>query len=199
MNPFIRNFFSAYVFVIAAMISANGQSIVLPDFSNVYPDTFAIYWQRPEKTNVVKGDYAIQVKCTSLYDDLVFETEQSEDSIISVPFIPEHADEQAMLVCPSFFKNDERIIDRLSRSIELRVLPQSDKIEALKSLVNTNASIENLKLLADAFEEDKCFANAFHVYRRMILADAIHGRKHLLDFYKRNYKILTPVRNSVAR
>lgn len=199
MDAFFKKLITVYALITAGMISGNAQSIVLPDFSNVYPDTFAIYWKRTEKINLSKENYSIQVKCTSLYDDLIFETGQSTDSILSLPFIAEHADEEEMLVYASFFKNDKRIIDRLSQPINFKILSRSDKIEALKSLVDTNASIQNLKLLADALEEEKCFANAFHIYHRMVLKSPVQGRKHFVAFYEKNYKIFTPVRNSVAR
>jgi hypothetical protein len=199
MNNLLLKIIVTKFLIIAVSISANAQSIKLPDQSNIYPDTFAIYW-RTDKARMPGDSYAFQLSIASSYGGLEFKTEKSVDSIVSVPFSEDHVYEAGLLMNGIFFRNGEKISDRLRYAEKmLRVLSKSDKIEVCKLMVETNANIQNLKLLADAFEEEQCFVNALHIYTRMISKEPAEGRKYFLQFYIRNYKILNPVRNSVHR
>jgi len=170
----------------------------LPEVSNVYPDSFAIYW-RTDKVKGLGEKYAVKVKYTSQHADMLFEAEKTMDSILTVPFINDYTYEGSMLIYGVFFKNDVKILDRLSRPKIFKILSKNEKIEALKSLVDANPSIENLKLLADAFEEDKCFANAIQIYHRALLKDPSQGQVYFWSFYERNYEILNPKLDSAIR
>lgn len=43
MNNFLVRIIATNILIIAVVAPANGQSIKLPDLSNIYPDSFAIY------------------------------------------------------------------------------------------------------------------------------------------------------------
>jgi hypothetical protein len=63
-------------------------------------------------------------------------------------------------------------------------------MEALIDFVATNRSAENMKLLANAYEKEKCFVNVYYVYYRMISVDPVKAKKYLHKFYSRNFDLM---------
>jgi hypothetical protein len=183
--------------LITLPILASSQPVKLPYRSNLYPDSLGAYW-RMDRT-AKEGDVFAAFEFKSMFGDIIFVTEPTTDSLIAMPFPQEHSREGAFIIEYKFLKNEKLISDRTSREIILNMIPRNDKIDAMKLLVDTRGSVENLKLLADAYEEQKCFANAIYVYYRMIWVYPDKGQKHFEEFYFRNFDTFNYVINSAER
>jgi hypothetical protein len=182
----------------ASFVSA--QSIKLPRVSNVYPDTFAVYWQhKPEADQYSRQGISIQIRMETWVGDELLKT-KSADTLVAIPFYLEYMDDEVFIISGIFFRNDRPVPGsfRQGDPVSLKVLPKSDKIEALIELQYTNASPFNLVLLAEAYEEAQCLVNAMFVYKRIYSIDALEGKKHWDQFYKRNATKLNAVSASGA-
>jgi hypothetical protein len=178
-------FFVAYSFLSGA------QTIKLPVHSNIYADTIALYWgtniHLPKKKI---SDYAAYFKFETIFEDVLFTT-NTTDSLIIIPFDQNYADEQAFHVICIFHQKGSKTITE-KQELVLKSLSRNDEIEALRSLVSTNTSLQNLQLLADAYELEACYVNAYQIYWRMLSIDSIRGKENFEKFYQRNFKVLNP-------
>jgi hypothetical protein len=168
----------------AVALPSCGQSVQLPMRSYVYPDSFAIYWTGRHIHASVDA-YDVQLTFLNMYGDKLVEYEPSADSILLISFDPEYTTERSLLFERTFHKNGKPIHESNDRASVLEIIKNDPKIDALRALVKTSGSIENLQLLASAFEEEGCYANAFYVYNRMIFTDYKRGTMLFRGFYKR--------------
>jgi hypothetical protein len=187
------------VVLLTVFFTGYGQSLKLPSTSNVYPDTFAIYWT--DGNSVLKGkNISIKISCNSIYGDLSNEVKQTNDSIVSLLFAPEFHYENALAIEWSFLKSSQVIYEQQRSKLKvLKVLQKNEKIEALKSLVDTKPRIENLRMLAEIYEEEKCYVNAFYIYYKILLQDRNLGTTDFLNFYNRNSQLFDNKFNNVMR
>ena len=163
-----------------------GQSIELPSQSNVYPEAFAVYWKRSQ---LLKSDDKIlmRIRVFSAYDDTFLETEASEDTLVTIPFMEEFMSERILHVHGDYTPRDNHFGGWNQKL--LRIIPKSPKIEAMIDLAETNFSTNNLIHLAEAFEEERCYVNAFYIYKRMLSSDPETGKLHFDRFCER-YRLL---------
>lgn len=156
----------------------------MPLQSNVYPDTFAIYWQleTPYRHENVPAKFVLQ----SIFGGEPYGEEETYDSIFTIPFFPEYKHEQGFVIqgtvklagTPSGRFNQERF---------LKITSKKENIEALIALIATRPNTFNLRLLAEAYEEERCFANAYYIYKRIMIIDENEGKILWQKFYDRNY------------
>ena len=197
----MRKYFLHIVLVaILAAITFNssyGQFVKLPLQSNLYPDTFAINWSDKMIKNGIqlKGKLTISLNCTTIFGDGVFKVEPTRDTLIALLIAEEFSDSEQFLIEP-YFRSDHSSVRReigMSHDLyQLKLIPRNQKISALRGLVETNPSINNFLLLAEAFEELECFVNAYYIYFLIMLDDAQAGENHFHQFYQRNLRILNP-------
>jgi hypothetical protein len=174
------------------------QTIKLPHDSKIYADTFAICWGKDFKLgNNDISKYDMRIEFETIFGDSFFTTETS-DTLVSFPFIDDYKDEYAFHLHCIFLLRDSRKISGTGDAL-LKLLPPTDKIETLKLLASVNASIQNLQLLADAYEEEACYVNAYHIYSRMISIDVVKGKDSFHKFYQRNNKALPRSTHPVLR
>jgi hypothetical protein len=175
--------------------SASGQSHFLksPATSNIYPDTFAVYWRVDLPQQNKENIYSVGFELRTMFDDLISVTEPTTDSIVTFLFDQEYNYCNAFILNRSLFANNQPIsiitderIDRPTTMV-LKMVSRNDKIEVLKSLVETRGSLQNLRLLADAYEDQQCFVNACYIYYRMMYVDLELGEKYFNDYYLRNF------------
>ncbi len=173
-------------------------SVRLPQISNVYPDTFAIYWQFDKRySDDQKEDLLVKIMVNSSFGDRLFETYDAEDSIVLIPYDnPDYAFERGFLITPQVTKTN--VTSRGvagGRDCMLRIISKNDKMEALIALVRTSPRLSNLLMLADAYEEEKCFVNAFYIYKRILSMYQQEGLTYWDQFYKRHYVEFTFINN----
>jgi hypothetical protein len=146
----------------------------------------AIYWRNDRVGNSPLRDLEREVKFSirTLFDYEIMSSEMLSDSLVVFPFDDSYPLHKSFLL--EYWFNDSHPI----QSCILNVVSRNAKIEALKSLVETNGSVENLKLLADAYEADQCFVNANYIYFRMIWVNQEKAQKYFNEFYQGNFEIL---------
>jgi hypothetical protein len=164
-------------------------SIKLPIHSNVYPDTFAIYWQ-------LEGPYRhaqvpVKFVLKSLYGGAPYGEEETYDSMFTIPFFPEYKDEEAFLI-EGTADIKAKPVTRFYLERTLKIIPKKEEVEALIALNATAPNIFNLRLLADAYEKEGCFANAYYIYKRMMIINEREGGTLWQKFYNRNYSQFNP-------
>jgi hypothetical protein len=124
----------------------------------------------------------------SSFGDRLFETYDAEDSLVLIPFSnPDYAFESGLMITPHAGKStvNSRNYGPGKEHI-LKIISKNDKMEALLALVRTNPRLTNLLMLADAYEEQKCFANAFYIYKRTLELYPDEGKVHWYQFYQRH-------------
>jgi hypothetical protein len=189
----LKIFISIVLLIIAS--AAFGQSIKLPHSSNIYPDTFALYWERRIESE--KTDNTAKFSFMTSFEDEISVTGPGADSIVIIPFDYNYADYTLYKIYGTFFKNGLEVDNRNTWIPVSLTKIVSDKIEALNSLVQTNGNLENLKLLADAYEEKQCYVNAIYIYYRMMLVNPVSGERYFREFYQRNFKSFNPPKSAI--
>jgi hypothetical protein len=170
--------------------------VKLPLKSNLYPDTFAIYWSdnQVKKEGVrLKGRLTVSINCVTIFDDPVFLIDPSPDTLIAV-LITDYRTSEKFLITPRFGSNNLEI-GRMRFFVDeymLNLISKTPKIDALRDLVATKPTINNFLLLAEAFEDRQCYVNAYYIYYRIMLDDAQTGEKYFHQFYQRNFDVLNP-------
>jgi hypothetical protein len=159
--------------------------VKLPQVSNIYPDTFAIYW-RPYKHVSGEGVPTIKFKFAGAYGDFPIESDFVADSIYGFVFEDRYKNESGLSLDWVCRIGDQPIFDFNQVGKALKVLERDPEIEALRLLVSSVFRWQNLKLLADAYERKQCFVNAYYVYLQIIYVDEQLGQQLFEDFYLRN-------------
>ena len=192
---------SKYVCIIVLMFltafNAYSQRNLLPQISNIYPDTFAIYWEFPNPPVKLKPDETyITIINVMLGGDVTRVTIGSFDTLIVTPFYSDWFGEKALYVKGRYGRIDNEALYREGgytgkrpedfTSCRLDVMQTTPKIEALLELKQTTANTTNLLILADAYEEEDCYANAMYIYKRILLLNTDEGRREWAAFCKRN-------------
>jgi hypothetical protein len=187
------------ILLLATSLNALAQKNLLPQTSNVYPDTFAIYWQFPDLPEKLKPDEIFITYIETIYGDRIQIKIKSFDTLAVSPFYSDWESEQALQTRGAYGKKDEGDGYKPARIYEdrrighrttclLRVTTTTPKIEALIELKQTRPNVTNLLLLANAYEEAECYVNALYIYKRIVLLNTEQGRKEWIAFYERTYK-----------
>jgi hypothetical protein len=137
MTHLHRRVFPVYLILAMTLSMARGQSLKLPLMSNVYPDNFAVYWHPGNQ--LPASAYSIEVRCTSAYGDLPERSERTGDSLVFVPFNDDYSYDRGMVLTPAFYPSEKYT---RSRDFILRVMERSEKIETLKSKVQTDRRLK---------------------------------------------------------
>jgi hypothetical protein len=157
---------------------AVAQHVAFPNPSNVYPDTIAIYWQH-ESQKTKEQQSVVKLTVRSPFEDLLYE-EQVTDSLVML-VVDTKVNEPGFVIELAYVgKNNLPRSERAS----LVLIDKKPEIAALIDLVHTNASVENLMLLADAYEKEKCFVNALWIYSQITTGDGGLGRQRFLKYYE---------------
>jgi hypothetical protein len=194
INPVLRKLkiYCICLFVACSFLSS-AQTIKLPGVrSNIYADTFGLYWghdicyRKSDQGNL--SNYTVYVKFQTIFEDTLF-TITTTDTLAIFPFDQDYANERAFqIICVFKLKDSKKAKEY--KDVVVKLLPRNDKIEALRSLVSTNTSLQNLELLADAYESEACYANAYYIYWQMLSIDSKLGKEKFNKFYQRNFKVL---------
>jgi hypothetical protein len=169
----------------------------LPRVSNVYPDTFAIYWQFDKRYSVEqKENIHVAITVGSIYGDGLFEVFNADDSLVFIPFNPEYIYESALFIKPRATKEVVTTQNNTPDGHVLKLISKNDKLEALIALVRTSSRFTNLVMLAGAYEEEGCFANAYYIYKRMLMLYPQDGATHWEQFYERHRAEFTLFKHS---
>lgn len=196
----MRKYF-LYVVLVAnlAIITFNSTcgQILLPLSSNLYPDTFAIYWSDNKIKNSValKGELTLSIIFKTIFDDEVFRIDPIRDTLFALLLPEEFRTGEKFLIDPYFGDNHlvvQRVVRNFKEDYMLTLISRNQKISALRDLVATKPSINNFLLLAEAFEELECYVNAYYIYYRIMLDDPLAGEKYFHQFFNRNFKELDP-------
>lgn len=185
------------VFLFSGIFSSTAQQFYLPTTSLMYPDSFAIYWTT---RNIPRSydTYSLRVKCMSLFEDDFGTFAPTTDTIVLLPFTDEMEKDDVYLLDLKFLKNGKQIRSGDNPRIVKRA-PKSERIESMKATVRLAPTLENLQLLANAFEEEKCYLNAVHVYERMIYSYRYAGRLAFKAFISRHPDAPRKTRGAVHR
>ncbi len=174
-------------------------SLRLPQKSYVYPDTFAIYWQFDKRySDDEKENVVIQIKLRSVFGDGLSETFDADDSLVLIPYEADYIYEESLIIEPRVTKSIITARDYPpGHERLLRIISKNDKIEALIGLVRANPRLTNLLMLAESYEQEKCFVNAFYIYKRMLHLYPNEGVTQWKQFYNRHsteFKLLNDIR-----
>jgi hypothetical protein len=183
-------FVAILAFVSMCFIDPVSVSVRLPQSSNVYPDTFAIYWQfdKPYPDDI-KKDILVKIELSSMYGDVHAQIYDANDSLLAIPYNNEYNYEGSLIIRPRITKTIVTARDYPpGKECVLKIIPKNDKIETFTALAKTNPSISNLLLLAEAYEEERCFVNAFYIYNRILSEDLATGKTYWLQFYGRHFE-----------
>ncbi|MBL0743183.1 hypothetical protein [Chryseolinea lacunae] len=138
----------------------------LPGESNIYPDSFAIYWTCPNKAWVeTHGQPEVHIRFMNIYGDELFRTPTVKDSIVTFPF--NHFNERTLIVSSTTATPKTSDYD----SYGLRILTKRPAIEEMKVVLSFDPSVANYRNLARVYEKERCFVNAIFLYRQMIKMD----------------------------
>ena len=185
----LRKIYSTCIFL-AIALSASAQSLKLPVQSSIYADTIMLYWGKNIHFRTKASDYAVYFKFETIFGDTVFTT-NTTDSLTIIPFNESVANKRAFYITALFHLHGSKEI-ALSQQMIVKLLSRNDKIEALLELVTTRTSMQNLQLLADAYEAEACYSNAYYVYWKMFSLDAVKAKENFGKYYRRNFKDFNP-------
>lgn len=138
----------------------------LPGESNIYPDSFAIYWTSANKAWVeTHGKPVVHIRFMNIYGDELFRTPSVKDSIVNFPF--NHFNERTLIVSSTTATTKTSDYD----SYGLRILTKRPAIEEMKVVLSFHPSLANYRNLALAYEKESCFVNAIFLYHQMMKMD----------------------------
>ena len=155
-----------------------------PAVSNIYPDSFAIYWTcagLPPDTKL-----PIRVHFMNVFGDEVFISRQVTDTIVDFRF--DNFNERTLIVSSSTPSRKRASNDTYG----LRILTKRPAIEEVKVILAFDPSLQNYLRLAEAYEKEDCYVNAIFVYRQIMKMDSIEGARYWQEFKKRNLRKFTP-------
>jgi hypothetical protein len=180
-------FVMIFAFVSMSFIEPVSVSVKLPKLSNIYPDTFAIYWQFDKRyPDDIKKDILVKIEVGSIYGNDRPDTYDAPDSILAIPYNTEYSYESSLVIRSRVTKTIVTARDYPpGKEFVLKVIAKKDKIEALAT---TNPTISSLLLLAEAYEEEECFVNAFYIYNRILSKDLAAGKTYWNEFYGRHFE-----------
>ena len=159
----------------------NSQILRLPaPYSNLYPDTFAIYLERDRSISKKDNDKAT-VSIRTLFDVELDRLEDSRDSILFSPFYNDLAEAESLLVEVKSSRSSRQYLP------VLKVMKKDSTIEALLELTYSAHNINNLILLAQAYESQNCLVNVFWICRKMIGLNPKVGHKYFEELITRRF------------
>ncbi|HEY5748395.1 MAG TPA: hypothetical protein VIU12_20135 [Chryseolinea sp.] len=151
-----------------------------PAVSNIYPDSFAIYWTCAGVPTATK--LPIRVHFMNVYGDEVFISRQVTDTIVDFRF--DNFNERTLIISSSTPSRKRASNDTYG----LRILTKRPAIEEMKVVLAFEPSLQNYLRLAEAYEKEECYVNAIFIYRQMMKMDNLEGTRHWQEFKTRNLR-----------
>jgi len=151
-----------------------------PAVSNIYPDSFAIYWTCAGVPSATK--LPIRVHFMNVYGDEVFISRQVTDTIVDFRF--DNFNERNLIISSSTPSRKRASNDTYG----LRILTKRPAIEEVKMVLAFDPSLQHYLQLADAYEKEECFVNAIFIYHQMMKMDIVLGTQYWQEFKTRNLR-----------
>lgn len=175
----------------------------LPNFrSNVYPDTFAIFWVPYKAFRSDSATQSISFSITDEFDNELLVSPFIADTLAPLTFETKFAEEARLLIITWRNAVGERLVDNPGWKIhpkQIAILNREPEVEDLRISLFKSYTFENLRVLAEAFENRRCYVNAYYIYRQMLQLNRKAGMKAFQQFLVKNSENLYPTSEMVQR
>lgn len=182
MKLFLLSIFTLLLFL--GGVSKKPLILSLPNIpTNVYADSFALHWSIPGKPfryfEDQKNKPEVIIEMTDLFSDIFYTGYSTTDTIIIFPAPDEK--KFAVTACLSDAYRE------CTAEYVLSVINTNSVIEDLQSTIARDPSIQNLTLLAKAYEKEKCYVNEIFIINKIRQIDQETG-----DQLWQEYALLYP-------